>query len=344
MELTERKLQILQAVIEEYIAGAQPVGSRALSKSSGLRLSAATLRNEMADLEEMGYLEKPHASAGRRPTHRAYRLYVGSLLDVRPLSASEQTELGDCFRRPMPEVRQIYGAAAEAVSRMTGCIAVVAGPSLSGTALRSVKIVRVDPSRALVLLVAPTGAVQQVYVEVSPAVTDAELDRMSEKVTSAVNGVSLSEACARVQHLSDTAAERSKRVMLELFSAINRNKDDMEMLLEGRQNIWLHPEYRDWQKARQFMTLLDTREWLEAMLRRTADMEFSIRMGPEVDKELPDLCVISGRYDAGSGASASLAVIGPARMNYPRVLPVLRDVGQHMTGALARLTAAAAYR
>lgn len=337
MELTERKLQILRAVIEEYIAGAQPVGSRALSKRSGLQLSAATLRNEMADLEEMGYLEKQHASAGRRPTHRAYRLYVGSLLDVRPLSEVEQSLLKDSFRGPIGEVRQVYGAAADAISRMTGCIAVVATPSLRGTELSSIKIVRLDRTRALALIVTRTGAVEQVYVTLGPGTSDAELRELSERATNAVAGVPLEKARARVEELLGPVGENGKRVMDDLFSAIYRNKDDMEMFLEGRQNIWLHPEYRDWQKARQFLMLLDSPEWLEAMLRRTVDMEFSIRMGPEVDKELHDLCVVTGVYDAGAGESASLGVIGPARMNYPRVLPVLRDVGRRITSALTCL-------
>lgn len=340
MELTDRKFQILRAVIEEYIAGAQPVGSRMLAKRRDLKLSAATLRNEMADLEEMGYLEKPHTSAGRQPTHNAYRLYVGSMLDVKPLSAVEQMKLGDTFSVPMEEMRQICGTAADAISRMTGLVAVVAVPSLQGTGLGRIQIVRVDSARIVALLVARGGTVREVFIPAGPKLTDEDLRELSEQATSAVEGVRFAEACERLGALYRGAAGSHKHVMQALFKAINRSKDVMDMFLDGRQNIWLHPEYRDWEKARQLFTLLETPEWLEKLFEPASDMEFSVRIGPEAGADLRDLGVVTGACDAGEGNSAHLGVIGPARMNYPQILPVLRSVGKHMSDALSKLIAA----
>lgn len=338
MELSDRKLQILKAVIEEYTAAGAPVGSRVLAKRKDLAYSAATIRNEMADLEEMGYLEKPHTSAGRVPTQEAYRLYVDSLIDVGTLSEAQQAALRASFEGPLDEVGEIYVAAVDAISKLTGYIALVASPRFDEVILRRIQIVRVARGRAMAIIVTETGIVREERIPVEAHATDADLETISSRVSDVLAGRSLRDAPNAAAELVREASEKQKAVMRELFSAINKNKDAMEMFLGGRQNIWLHPEYRDWEKAQRFLAFLDTKERLERLLQRTPDPEFSISIGPEAaGADLPDLGVVTGIYRVGR-ASASFGVIGPARMNYPKVLPVLRSVGARMSSALGNLT------
>lgn len=339
MELTKRRLQILQTVVEEYIEHAQPVGSIVLARRCGLNVSAATLRNEMAALEKLGFLEKPHSSAGRRPTNSAYRLYVGTMLRSRPLSDEELEQLGDSFSTPMDEVREICRAAAGVLSSMTGCTAVVAAPSLGETVFRSVDFVRLDDARILAILIAATGFARHFLLPTEQAPTESDLREMSMTLSQAVNGIRFSNAGDAVVALSKRWTDQRSDVIKELATAINRNKDEMEMYLDGRQNVWLHPEYQDWQKARQLLALLDTQEWLESMLHSSSDAEFTLRFGPEAAQSLTDLCVVTGTYSAGAASRAAFSIVGPARMNYRRVLPILRDVGARMSAALSRLTA-----
>ena len=337
MKLSDRQLQILRAVVEEYRASGLPVGSRVLARRGGLELSAATIRNEMADMEAMGYLEKPHASAGRMPTQEGYRLYVDAMIgENRPLSEDELRTMTDRFRSVFSETGEVCTAGVDVISRLTGYIGVAVSPSLGETILRRIQLVRVGRVWSVAVLVMDTGAVIKEKLSVAESLTDAELERISDHITGDVAGLRVKDACRQIEDMGRDAKNTHKPVMRELYTAINRNRNAVETFLGGRDNMWEYPEYQNWRAARRLESLLNTRDRLLRLLGRASDMEFKVSIGAEAaGPDLPDLGVVTSGYTAGD-ANAVFGVIGPTRMNYPRVLSVLRSVGQCMSGALGR--------
>lgn len=337
MELSDRQMQILRAVIEEYQSSVTPVGSRALARRPDLGFSAATIRNEMADLEAMGYLEKPHTSAGRLPTRSAYRLYVGAMQgDEYTLTEDEQSTLQDRFSVAPGEVGEVCSAAAETISSITGCIGVALSPSLGQVPVRHIQVVRLGAERSVAVIITDSGMVLKEVLRIGDALSDADLEQISNMITGDVAGLRVKDAAQHIQDMSKDLRNGYKLVMRELVSAINRNRDSVETFLSGREKMWDYPEYRDWRSARCLEALLDTRERLVRLLEpgRPLNVGFSISIAPEAaGVDLPDLGVVTGGYKAGN-TGAVFGAIGPARMNYAKVLPVLRSVGRRMSSAL----------
>lgn len=336
MELSERKLKILRAVIEEYSRTGIPVGSRSLSRKGELALSAATIRNEMADLEEMGYLEKAHASSGRRPNVQAYRLYVDQLMRVRPLTDEEMARVRSHFDRRLTEVSEVLDAAAEAISDLTAHIGLVQDPEKEGARLKRVQLVKVSDVRAVAIFATGNGEVWDSVIPIPALITASELEQLSNHLSEHLLDVPACEAQARMQDLARNSASKQKLVMDAVFEAMNNCRDAQGMHLRGKQNIWRYPEYRDISKAERLMTLLETTDSLASLMRKGRDLEFSIRIGSELaDGSMPEFSVVTATYRAGSGQAGSYGTIGPIRMDYGRVLSVLRFVGLNLSEALS---------
>lgn len=336
MELSERKLKILQAVIEEYSLTGAPVGSRNLSRKGDLALSAATIRNEMADLEEMGYLEKAHASSGRRPNVHAYRLYVDQLMRVHTLTREDMARVRSHFDRHLNEVSEVLDAAAEAISDLTAHVGLVSDPERDGALLKRVQLVKVSEVRAVAIFATENGQVSDSVIAVPAFFTSAELEQLSDFLSARLLDVPTCEAAARIKEMARNAADGQKLVMDAVFEAMNNCKDTQGMHLRGKQNIWRYPECRDVGKAEKLMMLLEQTDSLASLMRRGRDLEFSIRIGSELaGGALPELSVVTATYRAGSRQAGSFGIIGPIRMDYGRVLSVLRFVGLKLSEALS---------
>lgn len=338
MELSTRKLKILEAVIEEYAVTGTPVGSRNLSKKTELSLSAATIRNEMADLEELGYLEKAHASSGRRPNARAYRLYVDQLMRINPLSPEEMDQAKSYFSRRLTETSEVLDAAAKALSDLTAHIGLVSEPESDAVTLRRIQLVKVSDARAMAVFVTDTGLVRDTVMELPPMFPADELEQLSSYLSRELCDMPVREAAKKLKEIAGRSANGQKAVMDAVFEAINRSTDARQMHLGGKENIWRYPEYRDISKIRQFLSLLETKDSLATLLGQGSDLEFSIRIGSEItDAGLPDLSVVTATYRAGANQIGSFGIIGPIRMDYARVLSVLRCVGMSLSEVLSEL-------
>lgn len=336
MELSERKRKILQAVIEEYARTGTPVGSRNLSRKGELGLSAATIRNEMADLEEMGFLEKAHASSGRRPNVRAYRLYVDQLMQVNALTPAEMARARSFFDRELTEVSAVLDAAAEAISDLTAHVGLVADPQTEAVRLKRLQLVRVAETRVLAVLVADSGQVWDSVITVAPSFTAAKLEQLSSVLSERLLNVPVSRAAAELKELARHAASDQKRVIDAVFEAMNNSKGVPGMHLRGKQNVWRYPEMQDLSKAERLLTLLDRSDSLASLLGRDQDLEFTIRIGPEfAEHGLPEFSLITTTYRAGRQQAGSFGIIGPIRMDYARVMSVLRFVGANLSEALS---------
>ncbi len=335
MELDQRKLKILQAVIDDYILTATPVGSRSISKRKDISLSSATIRNEMSDLEEMGYLEQPHTSAGRVPSDKAYRLYVNNIMRRAQLSANERNVIGQYFSRRMDEVEAVVKQTALALSDITRYTAMVLPPQLQAVRIKHIQLVPVTSDRALMVLVTDAGFIRDSMLRIPDGLSISDLERISRMLTDQLKDVRLDEI-AEMPLLYEKLG-KDRRFMNAVLEAIGRNiqPEPSAIELSGATNILFYPEYSDMAKAKTFISAIEGKDTLYRLLKRASTLEFSFTIGAENDQpELQDCSVVTATYKIGDDPLGSFGVIGPTRMPYARILSILEFMSLSLSQAL----------
>ena len=332
MDLIERKYRILQAIIDDYILTALPVGSRTISRKYEQKLSSATIRNEMSELEELGYLDSPHTSAGRVPSNKAYRLYVDRMLQPAPLSVEETQFIKSCFDKRMGQVEGMAATMAKALSSMTHyTAAVMTHTPRRDQQLSHLQLVPVSDSRALLILVTRSGSVRQSLIDLDAPVLPDELYTVSRILSRQLEGCPLSQLSERLAAFANGAPEGTKGVISALIELAPRGEaDDVSALaVGGRSNLLAFPEYSDVDKAKSLLSVLETREKVIDLLSGHGEMEFSVRIGPETGvEEMKDCSIVTASYRLSDGRVNTIGLIGPTRMQYGRVLSVLSQVGR----------------
>lgn len=328
MTLDDRKFRILQAIIDDYILTAMPVGSRTISRKYGMGLSSATIRNEMSDLEELGYLDQPHTSAGRVPSWRAYRWYVDQIMLVSGLSPEDNAHLKGVFNHRMRQMEDVIRTAAQAIAELTDYTAVVLPPQLSSQRLKRVQLVRVSEDRALLVLVTDLGMTQETMVTIPPDWSDDHLYMLSTLITAHVDGRTsgqLEDAVAAIATQMSDQKELFHSILGALTKSIHAARKDV--VLGGASKLLQHPEYADIEKARTVLNALETRDQLTDMLIGRSGTELSISIGPEISiPGMEDCSLVTVSYRLGGDKNGAMGVIGPARMHYGRVLSVLKGM------------------
>lgn len=338
MELDARKLQILKAVIDEYVLSAAPVGSRSISRRSGLNLSSATIRNEMADLEEMGYLEQPHTSAGRVPSDKAYRLYVDSIMRRSQLSQDEIRLIRKYFNQRIDGLELVMQQTAQALSEVTQYTAMVLPPALDFNRLRHIQLVPLTEGRALLVVVTDTGFARDAVIRVPGYMRVDELEKLSRMLTARLYDCRMDAVGDKI--LSELGAEMNERkgFLTQVVETIERQMapDARSVELSGATNMLHYPEYSDMNKARTFLAAVEGRDALYGMLKRARKLEFSITIGTENELEpLQDCSVVTATYRVGDLPMGSFGVIGPTRMNYGKVVSVLEFMRRSLSEVLS---------
>lgn len=336
MELSDRKLKILKAIIDDYIDTGVPVGSRTLSKKGDINYSSATIRNEMADLEELGYLDKPHTSAGRMPSDSAYRLYVDRLLHIGSLAKEDTDFIKTYFNKRVNEISQVLDTAAKALSDATHQIAMVSTPQLDEETIKRVQLVKITDTKAMLIIVTGSGIVKDTVISIPAMFQSSHMERLSNMITAATKDRTLKDAAENIGKMARKGVNEQQQVLSDVFEAINMSRVKREMILEGTQNIFNYPEYKNVEKAQRFLEILDTKDSLYSLLDQSGDFEFSLKIGRENDHEdFNDMSVVTATYKAGGKKIGSFGVLGPTRMNYSRVLAVLSYVGYSMNEILS---------
>ncbi len=338
MRMDDRKFMILQAIIDDYIMTAVPVGSRTISRKSGVGFSPATIRNEMSDLEELGYLAQPHTSAGRIPSAKAYRLYVDRLMKAVDVSEEEAGRIHDHLNRRTSQVEEVIREAAQALSDVTHYTAVVAAPRLDSMTIRRVQIVPITDVTALMIVVTTAGMVREHVIPVPRGVEPDHLYAISKMLTSQLDGHSINEAGERLCGVFSGLTEHH-----QLMSSVIRALDQQAMeqgvgslVVGGRSNLLSYPEYSDVEKAKNFLSVLESREKLTPLLAQTGGVEFTVRIGPEINiPEFADCSVVTATYRVGNNTTGTMGIIGPTRMNYARVVSVVNYMGKAISNVLS---------
>ncbi len=333
MDLDERKYKILQAIIDDYIATAIPVGSRTISRKEGMGLSSATIRNEMSDLEELGYLASPHTSAGRIPSYRAYRLYVDQLMRVSSLPVTEYTNLKRMFTSRMGQMEDILLTATQALSELTEYTSVMIAPSVH--TIKRVQLVPITENTALMVTVTGETIHKDTVIRIPDGVSPDQLYMLSNLLTQRIAGKSLSELPEIFASLSEELSGQQSLFQQMMDSLQKQLKPDARSLhVAGAAKMLKHPEYSDMGRARNLLSSLEEQEKMANLLMQHSGMEFSVAIGPELsDTGMQDCSLVTVSYKVGDGIG-TMGVIGPTRMQYGRVLSVLDAMKNVMNEAL----------
>lgn len=324
-----RKIKILQAIINDYIATAEPVGSRTIAKKYDLGISSATIRNEMADLEEMGYLEQLHTSSGRKPSNKGYRLYVDKLIKIPQLSPSEELIIKDnLINVTLYEVDKLVKQATLLLSQLTKLTCIVKAPSVSKSYIKSIQLFNVDPNNVLSVIVTANGMVKNNVIRVKKPISNESITKISNILNDRIRSLTIEqinlEVISKLKRDLSENDEIFNAIIPALYDSLN-SQSNSEVYMEGGSNIFNYPEYNDIERAKEFLFLLEDTENIKQLLNSAGNV--TVTIGEEnFIKEAKDCSVISAIYSFGGKPIGSIGVIGPTRIPYSKVISIVRNV------------------
>jgi heat-inducible transcriptional repressor len=340
VELSYRAKHILYAVISEFVATGQPVGSRTLSKKAGIDLSPASIRNVLADLDELGYLVQPHTSSGRVPTDKAFRLFIDALMRVQQLSVEDHARIRAHIESVEPG-RDVIRDTGRLLSELTGTAAVVVAPRTETATLRALRFVNVGQDELLAVLVMSNGTVQNRFVRVT--ITEPELEPLHNLLDDVIEGRTLRElrdlfarrlTSERVQ--SDSIRRRAFELGGAALSSVAPQQD--ELVIEGQSKLLEQPEFKDAQGMKQVMDALEAPERLIALIDATitaAATGAAVVVGSEAgDLGGGQLAIVGAVYNDHGQRAGAIGVIGPTRMDYPKVVPLVAATANAMSAIM----------
>ncbi|MEO8671878.1 MAG: heat-inducible transcriptional repressor HrcA [Tahibacter sp.] len=340
LNLDPRARQLLRSLIGQYIADGQPVGSRTLARSSGLDVSPATIRNVMADLEDLGLVTAPHTSAGRIPTVQGYRVFVDSLLELRPLEALQMDQL----RREMPTIAStpdLLSSATSLLSQLTHFVGVISVPRHQEVPFRHIDFVILDGNRVLVILVFSDGQVQNRVIETARIYTAQELEQVANYLNTHFAGQRLDDIRLRLLRDMQETSTQLNRLMAATVEVAERafeSRSETDMLVSGQTNLIGAHDLSDLERLRELFEAFQRKRDLLALMERCARAEgVRLFIGEESGFAAMDNCsLVTASYGVGGRVLGVLGVIGPTRMAYERVIPVVQATAQILSGALNR--------
>lgn len=341
LELNSRARKILYAAVTEFIATGEPVGSRTLSKKFDIDLSPASIRNVLSDLEDAGFLHQPHASAGRVPTDRAFRFFIDALMQVREITEGEKTAIEGRFREISPNADPLREAA-RMLSAMTGTAAVVVAPRLENQTLKQVRFIPTRPGELLAVIVTSSGNVENRFIRVDAHPSSDELTRIHNLLDDVLEGRSLREVRELfVRRLQDTKNEISvlRRRAFELGeAALRTGSGQVDIVIEGQASLLDKPEFADVDSIKQLVRMLEERERLVSILDTTLETR-GVKIVLPGEEDLEQVSLIGTRYSVdgeGLRMSGSVGVIGPTRMDYAAIVPLVHETALGLGNYLAR--------
>ena len=337
MELSERKQKILEAIIRTYMETGEPVGSRTVSKYTDLNLSSATIRNEMADLEEMGYILQPHTSAGRIPSDMAYRMYVDTILQRKDAEMAQMKEL---MVEKADKIDLLLKQVAKLLAQNTNYTSMVTKPKYEHKKIKFIQLNKISESQLLVLVILDNNHVSNKLIELSDDIEDTIISQMNFLVNTALNGLDFTEInMAIMQKIKDQAGEYGNLIssILDCISEVMAEEDDSEIFTSGATNILKYPELTDKENMTELLSTFEEKQMLAAWANdRTSaeeDQEHGIQVyiGEESPVEsMRDCSVVTATYKIKEGVYGKIGIVGPKRMDYEKVVGTLENCMQQL--------------
>lgn len=333
-----RQSSILKAIVHSYILDAEPIGSRTLAKKYKLGLSPASIRNSMLELEENDFIEKTHISSGRVPTDKGYRFYIDSLMELERLSEEEEIRIGEireAYRKKREKIRNLLKTATKTLSEMTNCAGLVTAPTSgtgAGERFSRIYLMAIDEHRFLAVLSTPGGLVINQLIEANSVPSQRSLDMIGHRLSSQPHGFILDEVLSLVKMVDEKEQKKLNDLVIQLKSVIAQEKDPQESLLvEGHLNLLDHPEFQGAEQVKLLLKVLENRGILMELLDDRLSIEdVRVLVGVETHcDDLKNLSIVSGSYQGGDMRGV-LGVIGPRRMEYPRIMALVRRLADQI--------------
>ena len=342
IDIESRRKSILNAIVESYVDTATPVGSRAISQRFRHTISPATIRNVMADLEEMELIMQPHTSAGRVPTDKGYRFYVDSLLEPKHLTKEEEAIVNKLMHHSGNNIEYVMQNASKAISIITNVVGIVLTPRLKRSIFKHIELFSIDDSRILTVIVTTSGFIKNSIMDTEEHFTKQELMRIAEFLNSELEGISLGEIKSylgrKLLEEKDSFYTFLKRAA-DILSIPGLFSADDHLYFEGAACIMSHPEFTDIRKARLFLKACEDKKSLLNLLNEDMEHEGTkIHIGKEnIDNEIQDCSVITCNYDINGSTVGAIAAIGPTRMEYGKIMSVLEYISTELEKELENL-------
>lgn len=344
MEMDERKVKILKAVIRNYLETGEPVGSRTISRYTDLNLSSATIRNEMADLEEMGYILQPHTSAGRIPSDAGYRFYVDDMMkqkkDELDKREDELNKKEDLLFEKVDKVEDLLKNIAKTLALNTNYATMVAAPKKSGHTIKFVQISQIEKGKILAVLVLNGNVIRNTIIENRMDVDTETCLKLNVMLNSAIGGLSIEDInLSIISELTAKAGEYGLliRDILDAIATAAGDNDELKIYTSGATNIFKYPELSDNSKASELIYTLEEKQLLANLVDNESNEGIKIYIGEETPVDsMKDCSVVTATYELQDGAKGTIGIIGPKRMDYDKVVETIKNIKTQLDDAFSK--------
>lgn len=337
--LTDRQRMILNAIVDDYIRSAEPVGSRSISKRGDVAFSPATIRNEMADLEELGFLEQPHTSAGRVPSTKGYRYYVDHLVQRKQLNEEDLNMVRSLVSDKMNQMEQVIQHTASILSNLTNYTSILLGPELLNASLKHFGLVPLNATSAVAIIVTNTGHVENRTIPIPPDVQMDEMQKVVNILNTKLVGVPLIRLKAKLY--SEVGQELERHVdhyeaLLNMLEGALQNDEEQRVFMSGTTNMLTQPEFKDVDKVKTILDLLSETPAVMKLV-SSASSGIQVRIGTENDHQaISDCSLITATYSLDGEPLGTIGILGPTRMEYGKVISLIDMISKDMGTLLSR--------
>lgn len=325
--LNERKKKILQIIIEDYISSAEPVGSRTIARKYDLGLSPATIRNEMSDLELLGYLEQPHTSAGRIPSAQAYRFYVDALIEPGTLTDNDMALIDGWYNERRRNIDDIFQSTAKILSRTTQNVSMVLTNQQTIANFCYLKFLPLDSQHAILCIVADDGSIDTNVVDIPLGMSSEEMDYLAGKMSKLLEDRNLSDISVEILQNVHTDVVEDKLIFSSLLQAVRKmtgRRQEQKVFLGGTKQLLNQPEFRDVERVRNLLGILEEEKVLKDLLQGGEDSGLKVTIGSENKfTGIQDCSMVQATYRLNGQIVGTMAVLGPTRMEYGKVISVM---------------------
>ncbi len=342
MALNDRKIQILQAIINNYIETAEPVGSRTIAKKYNLGISSATIRNEMSDLEEMGFILQPHASSGRIPSDMGYRLYVDHLMQKKELGEEEQRYLQSIISRDISQIDFLMEETAKALSVLTNYTTIISEPKGQRTRMKQIRLIPLDSASVLLVIATEGNFIKNHVIKMGCVPTEEKIFDIGFCLNRLLQGCALREIDTLLVARMQEELWEYRELLPPILKAIEttmRSAEKVQLHMSGTKNILAFPEFADIQKAKSLFQALEEKAVLVTLLEESKNNDLQVLIGSEnTVQSMQDCSVITATYKMGDNTRGTIGIVGPTRMDYSQVISVLNGMVQNIEKVLKNLS------
>jgi heat-inducible transcriptional repressor len=340
--LNDRKIQILQAIINNYIETAEPVGSRTIAKKYNLGISSATIRNEMSDLEEMGFILQPHASSGRIPSDMGYRLYVDHLMQKKELGEEEQRYLQSIISRDISQIDFLMEETAKALSVLTNYTTIISEPKGQRTRMKQIRLIPLDSASVLLVIATEGNFIKNHVIKMGCVPTEEKIFDIGFCLNRLLQGCALREIDTLLVARMQEELWEYRELLPPILKAIEttmRSAEKVQLHMSGTKNILAFPEFADIQKAKSLFQALEEKDVLVTLLEESKNNDLQVLIGSEnTVQSMQDCSVITATYKMGDNTRGTIGIVGPTRMDYSQVISVLNGMVQNIEKVLKNLS------